>query len=174
MALPRSVAALALGSAAAALGCDVEGFVSNQTLRGSSAAAPDASSGQSPATGADPSPAAQPTTSTPAGSDTTPTTSDPSTSTPTTTPTPTPTPSANACSATTDTYSSYIKALFDMRCASCHGQLYGSLESIALSQAKIRAAIESTTRPMPPPPGSFTDDERKRVVTWLDCPQPLP
>lgn len=140
-----AVATLAL----ALVACGAEGYVFDQVAAQSSTTP---SSGQQPS-----SPANTPSTSTP------------TTSTDADDPAPDPTPSTSTCSATPDTYANYIQAQFS-GCQACHAQKYGTLANITTYQVSIRGQVASDSMP----PGGFSSADKQRVLTYLNCPAPLP
>lgn len=69
-----------------------------------------------------------------------------------------------SCSGGTPSYNSAVKALIQSKCVSCHSS-YATYTGISSDVSRIRATIIDGSMPKN---GSLTDDEKNKIICWID------
>jgi hypothetical protein len=77
------------------------------------------------------------------------------------------------CSPNGDTWGNYAQAFFTNTCQACHSQYSGQLTQFTsyqnVQQASTIIQVQLGYDNMPRAPVNITQDERTRILNWLDC-----
>ena len=155
---------MASGSAARALviflltgACGGQGYILGTSVAGVGSAGGAAPSTQSAPAGTDTgttAPTTAPATATPAASG-----GSASTSTPA------------VCTTTADTFANFADAALQASCDSCHA---GEWDTALEATAKVASLRGQISTGLMPPSGDLDPTVKARLLTWLNCPTPLP